>query len=144
MENAFAILASRFTVLRGTMEQRAKVVRGIVLTCVVLHNMLKTHQGRLNRALIPADNIAVIANGAVVHMPDENYRNHLREEKHQPDLLKDYFHHLSALAGQEDMRYEKELSYYLSVLLRTTQLFQELLLKLVLHQCPINFQQSLQ
>ena len=37
MENVFGIH------LLGTMEQRPKVVRDIVLTYVVLHNMLKTH-----------------------------------------------------------------------------------------------------
>ena len=39
---AFGILESRFRVLLGTMEQRPKVVRDIVLTCGVLH-MLRTH-----------------------------------------------------------------------------------------------------
>ena len=32
----------------------------------------------------------------------ENFRNPLREAKHQRDLLKDYFNHVGALAGQED------------------------------------------
>ena len=35
-------------------------------------------------------------------MPDDNYRNPSREAKHQRDLLKDYFNHVGALAGQED------------------------------------------
>ena len=45
VENAFDILASRFRVLLMTMEQRPKVVRDIVLMCVVLHNMLRSHGG---------------------------------------------------------------------------------------------------
>ena len=45
VENAFGILASRFRVLLTTMEQRPKVVRDIVLTSLVLHNMLRSHQG---------------------------------------------------------------------------------------------------
>ena len=45
VENDFGMLASRFRVLLTTMEQSPKVVRDIVLTCVVLHNMLSSHQG---------------------------------------------------------------------------------------------------
>ena len=45
VENSFGILVKIFRVLLTTMEQRPKVVRHIVLTCVVLHNMLRSHQG---------------------------------------------------------------------------------------------------
>ena len=31
--------------LLGTMEQMPKAIKDIVFTCVVLHNMLRTHQG---------------------------------------------------------------------------------------------------
>ena len=71
------------------MEQRLKVVRDIVFTCVVLHNMLRTHQVRVDMAPMPADEIAVISNEPVVCVPDENCRNPLREAKHQRDTLKD-------------------------------------------------------
>ena len=47
VENVLGILAARFRVLLGTMEQRPQVVRDIVLTCVVLHDMLRTHKGGL-------------------------------------------------------------------------------------------------
>ena len=50
VENAFGILASTFKVLLDTMEQRPEVVKDIVLTCVVLHNMLPAHQGIVARA----------------------------------------------------------------------------------------------
>ena len=43
VENAFGISVSRFRVLLGTMEQRPRVVKDIVFTCVVLHNILRTH-----------------------------------------------------------------------------------------------------
>ena len=45
IENAFEILVGRFRVLLTTMGQRPKVVRDIVLTCLVPHNMLRSHQG---------------------------------------------------------------------------------------------------
>ena len=46
MENVFGIISSRFRVLLGTMEQRTKVVRDVILACVVLHNMLRTHKAK--------------------------------------------------------------------------------------------------
>ena len=84
------------------MEQRPKVVRDIFLICVLLHNILRTHQGGLEKAPIPVDDIVAIANEPVVYAPDENYRNPPRKAEHQVDLLKDYFNHIGSLAEQED------------------------------------------
>ena len=57
VENAFGILVGRFRVLLTTMAQRREVVRDIVLRCVVLNNMLKSHQGGADRPPTPADDI---------------------------------------------------------------------------------------
>ena len=57
MKNMFGILTSKFRVLLCTMEQRPKVVRDLVLTCVVMYDMLRTHQVRVARAPTPADEI---------------------------------------------------------------------------------------
>ena len=83
------------------MKQKPKVVRDIVLTCVVLH-MLRTHHGEGTRAPALADDIAALQNEQAVYVPNENYINSLREAKYQRELLKDYFNHIGALAGQED------------------------------------------
>ena len=45
MVNTFGILGSKFRVLLCTMKQRPRVGGDIVFTRVVLHNILRTHQG---------------------------------------------------------------------------------------------------
>ena len=75
------VLVSRFRVLMGTMERRTKVVRDIVLTCVA-------HQGRADRAPIPGNDTAAMQNEQMVHVPDENNKNPLGEDKHLRKLLK--------------------------------------------------------
>ena len=71
------------------MKQRLRVVRDIVYTCVVLHNMLRTHQGGADRAPNPANDVVALQNEQAVYVPQENYRNPSREAKHQQELLKD-------------------------------------------------------
>ena len=61
-------------VLLDTMEQRAKVVRDIVFTFVVLHNMLRTHQDGEDRAPTSVNDITILQNEQVVYVPDDNYR----------------------------------------------------------------------
>ena len=102
MENVFGILMGRFRVLLDKMNQRPEAGRDFVLTWVDLHDMLRSHQGRANRAPTPADDVAALQNEQVVYVPDNNYRNPLKETKHQQDLLKHYFNHHDDLAGQEN------------------------------------------
>ena len=89
VENDFGILVSQFRVLLETMEQRPRIVRDIVFMCVVLHYKLRTHQGGADRAPTPANDVEALQNEQVVYIPIENYRNPLREAKHQRELLKD-------------------------------------------------------
>ena len=58
------------------MEQRPKVVRDIVVICVVMHNIQRTHQGRQDRAPTPGDDTAAIGNEPVAYVSDENCSNH--------------------------------------------------------------------
>ena len=103
VENAFGILVSTLRVLIVTMEQRPKVVKDIVLMCVVLHSMLRCQVGGPDRPPMTADDIQPAKADQADNTPVENFRNLSKEAKHQIDLLKDYFNHLEALAVQQDM-----------------------------------------
>ena len=96
VKNAFGILVNHFRVLLGTMEQRPRVVRDVMFTYVVLHNMLRTHQGRADRAPTPGNDVTVQQNEQVVYVSFEG-------GERQGELLKVYFSHVGALAGQKDM-----------------------------------------
>ena len=102
MENAFGILVSWLRVLLCAMNHRLTVVGDIVFTYFVLHNMVRTHQCGTDRVPTPANDVETLQNEQAVCVPNENYRNHLKEAKHQRELLTDYFNHMGALAGQED------------------------------------------
>ena len=58
---------------------KAELVRDIVFTCVVLLNLLRTHQGGATLA----NDVAAFQNEQVVYVPDDNYSNPSREDKHQ-------------------------------------------------------------
>ena len=61
------------------MEQRPRALRDIVFTCVMLHNMVGTHQGGAERAPTPVNDVTALQNEWVVYVPNDNYRNPLKE-----------------------------------------------------------------
>ena len=84
---------SRFRVPLGTIVQRPKVFRDIVFTCVVLHNMLRTHHRG-------ADGASSIANDVVVLQNDDNYRNPSRETNRNTTSVM-WVHWLGRMTGSE-------------------------------------------
>ena len=78
--------------MRTTIEQPPETVREVVMTCVVLHNILRSqYQGD-----VPGD--CGLIRGAAGGGQD---RNHAREAKRQRDYLKDYFNNEGAVAWQD-------------------------------------------
>ena len=63
--------------------------------------MLRTHQGGTDSAPTPANDVVALQNEQVLYEPND-YRNPLREDKHQRELIKDYFNQVGALLRQED------------------------------------------
>ena len=124
----FGILVSISRVLHNTMEERPKIVRHIVLTCVVLHNILRTHRGGRAQQPNPQDDLAAI-NEYLLRGAGENWRNPSRLATKR--LPKVYFNHKGAFCGQDEkMRWynmkrsyrEDRRNWYLLVLFRTTLL----------------------
>ena len=105
VENAFGILVSRFRVMRTTTELPPATVREVVLTCVVLHNILRSqYQGQPGGQQpggdddddVPDD--CGLIGGAAGGGQD---RNPAREPKRQRDYLKDYFNNEGAVAWKD-------------------------------------------
>ena len=155
VENSFGILVKRFKALLTTMEQRPKVVRDIVLTCVVLDSMLRSHQGGADRTPTPADDILAPQANQGEQGHHENLRNPSREAKHQRDLLKAISITWGRWLGRRTEFKKTEGENMLSsirLLFRTTQIIQELLFSKVLPQkqpqfckilCKFNFTKNM-
>ena len=89
----------------NTIELPPETVRKVVLTCVVLHNILRSHYQGQHGGQQPGDDddddvpggghlIGGAANGG-------HYRNPAREAKRQRDYLKDYFNNEGAVVWQD-------------------------------------------
>ena len=55
VENAFGILANRFQVFLSTMSQRPSTIRLITITCVLLHNLMRTRYPNLQSKLLDSE-----------------------------------------------------------------------------------------
>ena len=99
VEYAFGIMASRFRVLVKNMEQLPETVREIVLSCVVLHNILRSQFNRQHGWQQPEDD-EVVGDGQLVggDVEDGHDKNPAREPKRQRDYLRDYFNNKGTVA----------------------------------------------
>ena len=99
VENAFGTLVSRFRVMMTTIELPPETVRDVVLTCVVLHNILRSqYQGQHG-----GDDDDVPGDGRLIGGAADcgGNRNPAREAKRLMDYLKDYFNNEGAVAWQD-------------------------------------------
>ena len=102
VENAFGILASRFRVLMTTIELPPDTVREVILTCVVLHNILRSQYQGQHGAQGPGDDDDLPGAGDLlgVRAVGGHDRNPANEAKRQRYYLKDYFNNEGAVAWQ--------------------------------------------
>ena len=104
VENAFGILVSRFRVMMTTIEVPPETVRDVVLTCVVLHNILRSQYQGQHGGQQPGgdDDDDVPGDGRLIGGAADcgRDRNPAREAKRLRDYLKDYFNNEGAVPGK--------------------------------------------
>ena len=102
VENAFGILVSRFTVMLTIIELPPETDRDGVMTCVVLHSILRSQYQGQHGGQEPGDDDVPgdcrLIGGTAGGGPD---RNPAREARRQRNYLKDYFNNEGAVAWQD-------------------------------------------
>ena len=106
VDNTFGILVSRFRVIMTTIELPPETVRDVVLTCVVLHNILRSQYQGQHGGQQPGDDDDdddVPGNGRLIGGAADGGcdRNPAREAKRLRDYLKVYFNNEGAVAWQD-------------------------------------------
>ena len=104
VENAFGILAARFRVLLTTIELPPETVKDLVMTCAVLHNILRSPYQN-HGAQQPGDGEDPDFGGVELVGGGANHgaeRNPSREAKRQRDYMKQYFNNAGAVPWQDD------------------------------------------
>ena len=103
VENAFGILVSRLRVMMTTIELPPETVRDVVMTCVVLHNILRSQYQGQHGAQQPGGDDDVPGDGRLIGGAADGGRdrNPAREAKRLRDYLKDYFNNEGAVAWQD-------------------------------------------
>lgn len=88
VENAFGILVNRFRILMGNMLLQPNQVNEVVMTCCILHNLLRRKLGGPTRC--PSQNTDEPAE-AVSHVARSTGANYNASAKHVRDKLSSYF-----------------------------------------------------
>ena len=89
VENAFGILTSCFRIFQRPMQQEPPVVARVVMSCLMLHNLLKMRYPKGQQDDFGADGQppVVLEDNDIPH----EGRNPLEAAKKQRNILRDYF-----------------------------------------------------
>ena len=69
--------------VQGTTGHHGAKAKGYQRHCMVLHNMLRTHESGADRASITANDVVALQNEQEVYGTNDTYKNPSREAKHK-------------------------------------------------------------